>query len=305
MTPPRPVLALAAPLVVWPIFTLFADGFRWEMALLFALGLVLPQLPKAREFFLGAAPACMVGVLYDTMRFVKNVGLSPERIHVCDLRDTEIRLFGITMNGTPTTVHDWLQAHATLGLDVFFAVPYATFLFVVGAQVIYLYFRDVAAMRRFTLGFLALNLLGFVTYHAYPAAPPWYYHAHGCVADLATRASEGANLARVDAALGFSYFASFYGRSNDIFGAVPSLHVAYPVLIVLEGWKSFGRVLRVFSVAFAASMCVAAVYLDHHWIFDVVVGLSYAAVVFAGIRAAWARLERRPASVGSAAQPAE
>jgi membrane-associated phospholipid phosphatase len=31
-------------------------------------------------------------------------------------------------------------------------------------------------------------------------------------------------------------------------------------------------------------MCGAAVYLDHHWILDVVVGVGYALVVFAVFR---------------------
>lgn len=302
---PRYTLLPGAPFVLWPIFTFFADGVRWEMVVLLLIGAFLPYIgAKSKDLYIGAAPACLVAVLYDAMRFVKNVGLSPARVHVCDLRATEIRYFGITMNGERTTVHDWFQAHHHPALDLGFAVPYATFLGVVAVLTIYLYFRDVPAQRRFTLGFLALNVAGFATYHLYPAAPPWYYHAHGCVADLATKASEGANLARVDATLGISYFASFYKRSNDVFGAMPSLHVAYPLLIVLEGWKSFGVFLRAFSIVFWLSMCVAAVYLDHHWISDVVAGLTYTLIVFFAVRALWARHEKR-AGARAPAPPTE
>ena len=136
-------------------------------------------------------------------------------------------------------------------------------------------------------------MAGFTTYHIYPAAPPWYFHAHGCTVDMATHASEGPNLARVDAALGFRYFAGFYGRSNDVFGAMPSLHVAYPLLIVLEGWKNFRAPLRAASVMFSATMIFAAVYLDHHWVLDVIAGLSYCLVAHLLMRFVFARLGAR------------
>jgi membrane-associated phospholipid phosphatase len=108
--------------------------------------------------------------------------------------------------------------------------------------------------------------------------------------DLAARASEGPNLARVDAWLGVHYFGGFYARSKNVFGAMPSLHCAYPLLIVLEGWKPFAALerakwpLRVASVAYSLWMCAAAVYLDHHWILDVIVGLGFALVTFASFR---------------------
>ena len=134
-------------------------------------------------------------------------------------------------------------------------------------------------MQRFSLGFLLLNVAGFITYHLYPAAPPWWYHAHGCAVDLAAKASEGPNLARVDAYFGIHYFGGFYGRSHDIYGAVPSLHVAYPLLILLCGWSAFRPLYRVLAALFFVWMCTAAVYLDHHWVVDVVVGVVYTLIV--------------------------
>ncbi|HEX7454137.1 MAG TPA: hypothetical protein VF294_17710, partial [Polyangiaceae bacterium] len=54
---------------------------------------------------------------------------------------------------------------------------------------------------------------------------------------------------------------------------------AYPLLMLLEGFRRhrwFGRVLLVW---FYLSMCFAAVYLDHHWVFDIVLGSLYTVVV--------------------------
>ncbi len=280
-----------APFELWGLWLLSRGEVRWEVLALMAL---VPALafasPASRRLYTGLYPLGLVALLYDAMRFVKNVGLSPERVHLCDLRAVESSLFGYTdAQGRAATLHDWIQRHPTPALDALFAVPYGTFIYAVIATAVLLYFRDFVRLQRFAWAFFLLNLAGFVTYHVFPAAPPWYFHAHGCVVDLAARASEGPNLARVDAMLGTAYFHGFYGRSNDVFGAVPSLHVAYPALIALEAWPFFSRPLRALSLAYAATMVVAAVWLDHHWGVDVLLGLTYTAVITASLRRVFAR----------------
>jgi membrane-associated phospholipid phosphatase len=109
--------------------------------------------------------------------------------------------------------------------------------------------------------------------------------------DLATRASEGPNLARVDAWLGVPFFGAMYARSSAVFGAMPSLHCAYAALLVLDGWTMFGRLARTGTVAYASLMAFAAVYLDHHWILDVLAGGGYAVLVSVLLRRASARRE--------------
>jgi hypothetical protein len=275
---------LPAPFVMWSAFRFIAGDRRWELVL---LAVVVPLLAygsvKSKHLFDGLYPIGLLGLVYDAMRFVKNVGLTPERVHVCDLREIDMRIASVEIDGVRVSVHDWLQSHASLAIDVLAAVPYGIFIYIVLAFAVFLYVKDYPRMRRFGWIFLLVNLAGFATYHAYPAAPPWYFHAHGCVVDLAAHASEGPNLARVDALLGVSYFASMYGRSSDVFGAVPSLHVAYPMLVVLFGWRLFGVTARAASLLFLASMCFAAVYLDHHWITDIIVGLAYTVAIYAAL----------------------
>jgi membrane-associated phospholipid phosphatase len=240
--------------------------------------------PRTKKLLLGAYPVALVGLLYDSMRVVKNVGVSPDRVHLCDLRAHELALFGVSMHGERVTFHDWFQAHPSSTLDALCAVPYATFIPVCIAFAMWLYVRDYARMLRFTWCFLALNVAGFVTYHVYPAAPPWYYHAHGCTIDVLARASEGPALARVDARLGIPYFAGMYGRSSSVFGAVPSLHVAYAFLVALEGWSVLRYTWRTASIAFFVLMCFSAVYLDHHWVLDALAGMAYCGIVVAVAR---------------------
>ncbi len=267
----------ALPLMAWPLYFLAHGERRWELALLLA---VVPTLcfhsRRTRRVYVGLYPMCLTAALYDSLRFVKNVGLS--KVHLCDLRQHELDFFGITSGGLRMTLQDYFYAHPVRLLDFYCAVPYGTFLYASALFATYLYPRDYVALKRYAWTFFALNVAAFATYHAYPAAPPWYFHAHGCAVDLEAHASEGIHLAAVDAALGFGYFRGFYGRSADVFGAVPSLHVGYPLLIVCEGWAHFRPLWRSLALLFLVSMLFSAVYLDHHWVIDVLLGLTYASV---------------------------
>jgi hypothetical protein len=301
---PRWTLAPAAPFVAWFLYALFVRGEygRWELWTLLAL---IPLLaywgPRTKKLFVGLFPIGMVGLLYDSMRFVQYLGITPDRVHDCDLHALDARLFGFTAaDGERLAWPDWFQSHGSTALDLYCAIPYGTFIFVSIGYAAYLYFVDFPAMRRFTWTFLAFNAAGFVTYHIYPAAPPWYFHANGCAVDLASHASEGARLARVDAMLGISFFHGLYGRSHDVFGAVPSLHVAYPMLLTIEAWRHRSRAMRAFACVFLGSMCFSAVYLDHHWVFDVMLGLTYCVVCYVAVCTVFALGARRAAEMREA-----
>jgi hypothetical protein len=289
-------LLITLPFMAWPLYCLARGEARWELVALLVLVPVLATASAAsKKLLVGIYPLGLVGLFYDSMRFFKDVGLT--RLHDCDLRDLELSLFGFTSGGARMTIHDWVQAHPNLPLDLVCAVPYGTFIFASIAFAAFLYWKDYPALQRYAWTFFALNVAGFVTHHLYPAAPPWYFHSHGCAVDLATRASEGPNLARVDAFIGFRYFGGFYGRSKDVFGAMPSLHVTYPLLILLEGWRNFRAPMRAASVMFFVTMVFAAVYLDHHWVLDVIAGIAYclaAHFAFKRLFARQAREQRAP-----------
>jgi membrane-associated phospholipid phosphatase len=298
LRPSRPEkLAIFAMLLFWGwVAAMTVRGtVRWDQIAVAVFATVLAFGPRAAKHLLrGVLPLGLVGLTYDAMRFVEHVGVSEATVHVCDLRAFELRWFGISSGGQRITLHDWLQPRATPWLDVVAAIPYGAFLATVFGYCIYLFARDFEAQQRFGWAFLAVNLIGFVTYHLYPAAPPWYFHQNGCAVDLHAAASAGPNLTRVDAMLGISYFAGMYGRASDVFGAVPSLHVAYPTLMLAIGWRVQGTLGRALLVFFLAWMSFSAVYLDHHWVVDVVAGAAYATVVAYGAHLVAPRFAGRP-----------
>ncbi len=293
--PKHPLLPVA-PFVAYVLLLLVRADLRVEIVLAAALVAVLAYTnAKTKALLVAVYPFGLVGLLYDGMRPFQTLGLTPERVHACDVRDIESHLFGFERGGARATLHDWFLVHHAPAVDLFAAVPYATFVLACVGCALLLLVRDPVAMRRFTWGFFLLNVAGFVTYHAFPAAPPWYVHAHGCMIDLATRASEGPALARVDAMLGVPYFHGMYAKASSVFGAMPSLHCAYPLLIVLEGWRAFGPKLRAAAIFYWAAMVFSAVYLDHHWVLDALAGATYAVVASAIVRFAFAR--RSPTSL--------
>jgi hypothetical protein len=278
---PRGAVWPIAPFVAYAAWSLARSDLRVEHLVVIAIVAILAYVgPRTKELLLGLYPLGLVFIVYDGMRPWQRVGLDESRVLLCGLRSLEARLFG----AGGQTAHDYFQTHHTAAIDVFCAIPYATFVLWCIMGGIWLYLKDRPAMRRFTWGFFALNIAGFVTYHVLPAAPPWYFHAHGCAVDLATRPSEGPALARVDALLGIPYFHGMYSKGSSVFGALPSLHCAYPFLLVIEGWRSFGKGRRALALAYYGAMVFSAVYLDHHWVLDALLGTAYAAMVAGATR---------------------
>jgi hypothetical protein len=120
----------------------------------------------------------------------------------------------------------------------------------------------------FSLTFLLVNLLGFVVYYLFPAAPPWYVQAYGFDFKLLTHGST-AGLSRFDHFFGLPVFGSLYARGSNVFAAMPSLHSAYPVVVLYFGLKNrLGWVNGLFAVV-TVGIWFAAVYTAHHYVLDV------------------------------------
>ncbi len=294
---PRWPLLPLLPFYAYVAFVVSRGDLRWDhLPILILVPVLAYTNARTKRLMVAVYPTGLVGLLYDAMRYIKNVGVSPERVHDCDLHALDMSLFGVTVDGRRMGLNDWFLTHHWTPVDLYCAVPYGTFLFAALAFAFILYFRDYDAVRRFAWAFFVMNVAAFITYHVYPAAPPWYFHAHGCEVSMTALPSAGPRLLNVDHVLGIHYFEGMYSRSSDLYGAVPSLHVAYPLLILREGWKSFRWPGRAFAIVFFVSMGFSAVYLDHHYVVDVILGTLYCLSASALVRFVEARITPAPAA---------
>jgi membrane-associated phospholipid phosphatase len=87
-----------------------------------------------------------------------------------------------------------------------------------------------------------------------------------------------AGLLRVDQLFGIHYYQSLYSRASSVFGAMPSMHCAYPMLGLLTAWRAASWKTRPIHILYAVTMFVGSNYLDHHWLWDGIAGLTLATV---------------------------
>jgi len=237
-------------------------------------------------------PFPLTGGLYESLRGVFRQHGS---VHVGDLAALEARLFSVATAEGPRPLSEVIARHASAWLDVWCGATYFLFLVEIIGVTAYLAFRGARSRAlELSLGFLLVNLLGWLVWVCYPAAPPWYLDMYGPQATVLNVVSSPAGLLRFDALLGLPLASTFYAQSADVFGAVPSLHVAYATLVVCVLASLRGR-LRLAALGFALSMAFSAVYLRHHYILDVLAGALLAVLVALGMRALrWLVGERAP-----------
>jgi len=205
-------------------------------------------------------------------------------VHVGDLAALESRLFSVTTAQGSRPLSEVIASHTNVVLDAWCGATYLLFLVEIIGVCIYLSFRRRSQALELSVGFLVINLLGWLVWVWYPAAPPWYVDSHGLQSAVVNVVSNPAGLQRFDALVGLPLAASFYAKSANVFGAMPSLHVAYATLVACVAAPN-GRWLRLGTLGFALSMAFSAVYSRHHYLVDVVAGVLLALAVVVASRA--------------------
>ena len=253
-------------------------GLRPDHVLVGLLGLLDLYNEKSRLFLRLFFPFIATGAIYDSMRYFYWPAIAG-RVHVAEPYAFEQRWFALGGQ----TLNERFAAHHWAALDLLCGFAYLVFVaeYLTVAFAAFFLGRH-RTVRELALAFLLVNLLGFATYFLYPAAPPWYVAEHGLEPATLDIQPSPAAASRFDALLGTHLFDGMYGRGVDVYGAYPSLHVAYPLI---AAWAVFRetqlRSLRALALGFFALMCLSAVYLQHHYVTDVLLGVAYAAVTLA------------------------
>lgn len=235
-------------------------------------------------------PVLLMGIMYDQMRIF--LPLFRGYIRVQWPYYFELEWFGIETEKGRQTPNEYLQDHTHPVLDLICGLFYLLFIILFLActafhgLVLPLIAKDkeqIVKISRLapysTWAFFFLNLIGYSTYFWFPAAPPWYVVEYGLDEPAKMDAKPLAGgCTRFDELVGAPIFHSIYSKSANIFGAIPSLHISYPLLALCFAFSL--KSLRHFTVVFYLVMCFAAVYLNHHYIIDIIWGSAYVLFVF-------------------------
>lgn len=249
-------------------------GFKTDQLFLALLFNLLYYLSSAtRRFILAFLVFIVFWVIFDSMKAFPNFNFN--NIHVRELYQAERSVFGISDQAALLTPNEYAEKHATTFLDVLAGLFYINWIPVPLLFGFYLFRKNKEQFLQFSLAFLFVNLLGFVVYYAYPAAPPWYVQQYGFDIHFDTPGNT-AGLARFDEYFGINLFHSLYAKSSNVFAAMPSLHSAYPVIVFYFGLKNRLGLINLFFAVFMMGIWFSAVYSGHHYVMDVLAGISCA-----------------------------
>lgn len=230
---------------------------------------------QSRKVVLSFVFFILFWIIYDAMRVFPNYMVSP--IHIAEPYNIEKALFGFQYGGELVTPNEYFKLKEHPILDFVAGMFYLTWVPLPMAYAVYLFFKDRQMMLRFSACFLFANLLGFVVYYAYPAAPPWYVYYYGFEQNFDIPGS-AAQLSRFDDLVGSPIFKNMYNKNANVFAAIPSLHSAYPVVLLYYGLKKRYKIASAIFLLDVLGIWFAAVYSMHHYIIDVILG-AFCAII--------------------------
>ena len=285
--------------------------YHWFTLLLIPVAMFSGE--RGRRFFLDWSPLFAFWISYDRLRLIQPLLLG--RVAVGWPYELERRLFGWMANGDvpPHAARLWLLAHSQEAwggflIDAFQAV-YLTQLFAIpGLMLIWwLLGRPLLSRRgghwrpsnapgrqagpdrppetegwyrswfvRCLYAFTCLNVVGFAGYLLLPVAPPWWITLHG----MAQPSTDLVASSRLSLAMDGRIVRGMIATAPYWFGAIPSLHSAYPVLLALLSIGHLRRTGVLLSTVYALMMGVSCVVLNQHYIIDLVAGALGAVIAW-------------------------
>lgn len=216
-------------------------------------------------FVLAFLPFALVLWMYSGLSSIVHA-FSPMQVHIVDLLEWERQLFGnvipaVKLQGWINSYQFWREVAtfvANFWYMSFFIVP------VLASAV--LWEKNRSVYWPFIYGYLGLSLLGLVSYFFFPAAPPWYAAHFGYFPEYMPK-PDLSLLPSTDLLLSLP---------NPV-GAMPSMHAAYPMYVAIFLIRIWGRSMLI-TLCMPLFISLSAVYLGHHYIVDIVVGILFGLV---------------------------
>jgi hypothetical protein len=272
LAPAAFVVALAANIVLWGLPTEHAGFFAWLVGGLLAFS--IRAWRRWPRLLLDWLPIVALLIVYDIARGHAGGDITSAHYHA----QVDFDRF-LTGGQLPTA---WLQDRLhTPGTD---PAPwdyaawatYITHFFVPWVTLAVLWRTAHDRFRVLRDRLVALTIAGCTIYALYPAAPPW----------LAATPPVDRLIQPIWQHVGLKVAAPLF-ESGDSFvnvvAAVPSLHAAYPCLLLLVFWDR-GRVARAVLGLYTLAMGFTLVYSGEHFVFDIFAGWSLAGAVVLAFR---------------------
>jgi hypothetical protein len=146
--------------------------------------------------------------------------------------------------------------------------------------------------RRYVVTVSVVAMMGFTTYALFPAAPPWMASQLGAM-EPSTR-SIGIIWSHIPIAHFNTLFEKGTQYANSV-AAVPSLHAAYTLLIVIYLWRFAPRWGRVLLALYPWAMAFALVYTSEHYFVDILLGWVYCLIGYMAVNRVADRIAERRA----------
>ena len=262
--------------VAYLLLSSFLIGYKSDqLTLVFIFNIMFYLSVPTRKFILGFSIFIFYWVIFDYMKAIPNYNYNT--VHIADLYHFEKHIFGINLNGKLVTPNEYLRIKGTTFLNIVTGLFYLCWIPVPLSFAAYLFFKNKRQFLYFAFTFLLVNLLGFVVYYLYPAAPPWYIQTYGFTFHPLTLGSTG-GLSKFDAYFHINLFKSIYSKGSNVFAAMPSLHSAYPVIVVYYGLKNRLKWANACFIVVMLGIWFTAIYASHHYVLDVIAGILTATI---------------------------
>jgi hypothetical protein len=262
--------------IVYLLLSYILVGFKSDQLVLLSIFNVCYYASwLTRKFIMGFSIFIIYWVLFDYMKAFPNYLY--HTVSIEELYNVEKQLFGIMLAGKEVTPNEYWLANSNTITDVCSGFFYLLWIPVPLAFAAYLYFKNRKQFLYFSFTFFLVNLLGFVVYYVYPAAPPWYIQLHGFEFIAETKGNTG-GLSRFDEFFKLPIFESIYSKGSNVFAAMPSLHSSYPVIVLYYGLKNKLGLINVFFAVVMLGIWFTAIYTSHHYMLDVLAGIICALI---------------------------
>ena len=271
----KDILFTAAISLIYLLLSKVLLGFKIEQLIIVIIfnGLYYASFPT-RKFVTGFSVFIVFWILFDSMKAFPNYLYNT--VHIQSLYNAEKNFFGFHSQNQVITPNEYWRLHTNTFLDIISGIFYLCWVPVPIIFAVYLFFTNRVQFMQFSLTFLFVNIIGFIIYYIYPAAPPWYVQHYG-FHFVAHTPGNTAGLQRFDNFFHAGIFNALYAQSSNVFAAMPSLHSAYPLITLYYGIKNRLGLINILFAAIMFGIWFAAIYSSHHYVLDVLAGIACSA----------------------------